>query len=69
MSIEDKIHQIDFEISQLKIAINSTNYRILTKKNILKIIEQRKILKKRKDVLLKNLERKNKLDNLGKQIR
>ena len=26
MSIEDKIHQIDFEISQLKIAINSTNY-------------------------------------------
>jgi len=67
MSIEDKIDRIDIEILLMKININSYYGQYKDGDiNILNIYQRRVELEKEKSILIKNLERKNKLDKIGK---
>lgn len=68
MKIVDRINQIDFEMSILKTNINST-YGINSKLDVSILIQKRIYLKEEKLNLIRDLERKNKLEKLGKQIR
>jgi len=65
MNIIDRINQIDFEMSIIKININST-YGINSKIDVSNIIQKRIFLKEEKLNLIKKLERKKKLDKIGK---
>ena len=65
MNIDDRIIQIEWEIYNLKLFING-NYIPNIHIDITALHEERRNLKKEKNVLMKKLERKNKLIKIDK---
>ena len=67
MNIDNQIAQIELEILNYKMIINSNYNMNINVEYIYSMNMQRKSLKEKRYILMRNLDRKKKLEKIGKQ--